>query len=456
MKRIGALLSAITVAVGVSVIPVSQSVAAAACTPTITRTASFKYLTFSNTTACTWTVPAGVTSASTILLVGGGGGSGYYGNAGGGGAGALVVTTNYSLTPGSTFDITVGAGGAKTTNGAGGGSNGTASIFGSVSAVGGGGSAGGDGSSSGGGVLNAGRDGGSGGGGSSYTNHTTNPGGASTAATGISAPWNAFGNAGAAGANNAGGGGGGAGSAGSGSSGGAGKVYFGNTYAAGGSASSTASVTAGTGNGANVPSGGGDGASGTVIIEIPRPTITYANTSPTTQAGAAFANNVITSTGFPISSYSISPTLPADLSINSSGQIVGTPSTLLTNTNYTVTATDVTGETGTTTITLSITAGVANLIFSNVNSSLKGTVYNLAVTSPGPGKVRFFANTKRIPNCMAVATTQVSPYVATCPWKPTVQASTRLTATFTSSNGAFSSGSATPISVLIAKRSNTR
>lgn len=457
MRRLNRWILSSLLAIGSVAFPISEASAAGACSPTVTRTANFKYLTFSNTSVCTWTVPSGVTQASTILLVGGGGGSGYYGNAGGGGAGALVVTTNFSLTPGATFDITVGSGGLKPAAGAGAGTAGGATVFGSVSAAGGGYGAGGDGTSLGVAAVRQGGNGGSSGGGSSYNGYLTNPAGTSTASVGISSPWTAYGNSGAAGASNGGGGGGGAGAAANAGSGGAGKTYFGTVYAKGGSASSASSQnTAGTGNGGNVIANGDDGARGTVVIEIPRPTISYANTSPSTLTGSTFSNNVITSTGFAISSYSISPTLPADLSINSSGQIVGTPSALLATTNYTVTATDITGETGTASISLTITAGVANLIFNSINSTNKGTTYNLIVTAPGPGKVRFFANAKRIPNCLAVVTSQVSPYTATCSWKPSVQANTRLTATFTSTNGAFTSGSATPTTVLIAKRGGNR
>ena len=456
MKKLVSALGALSIIAAASIFQIPQSSAAGACSPTITRTTNFKYFTFTNSAVCTWTVPTGVTNATTILVVGGGGGSGYYGNAGGGGAGALVVTTNYALTPGSTFDITVGAGGLKPSAGAGAGTSGGATTFGTVTAVGGGYGAGGDGASLGQAAVNQGGDGGSGGGGSSYTGHTTNPAGASTASVGISSPWTAFGSAGAAGGGNAGGGGGGAGGAGSGTSGGAGKTYFGNVYAVGGSPSSSAAVTAGTGNGGNVPSGGGNGASGTVVIEVPRPTFTYAQSSRTVLTGAALTTNAITSTGSAITSYSISPSLPADLSLNSSGQIVGTPSSLLSNTTYTITGTDITGETGTTTVALTITAGVATLTFNAMTTANKGLSYNLVATSPGPGKVRFFANSKRIANCLAVVTTQISPYTATCVWKPTNNGNIKLTATFISTNGAFTSGSATPATIVIAKRGSNR
>ena len=78
------------------------------------------------------------------LVIGGGGGGGAGSAAGGGGgAGGYLTATNYALTPGTAYAITVGAGGAGSTspdnNNA---SNGSNSVFGSITALGGGGGAG--------------------------------------------------------------------------------------------------------------------------------------------------------------------------------------------------------------------------------------------------------------------------------------------------------------------------
>lgn len=68
---------------------------------------------FTTVGSTTWTAPAGTTSVE-YLVVGGGGGAGNgYDNAGGGGGGAgMVLTGTVSVTPGQTYDITVGDGGA--------------------------------------------------------------------------------------------------------------------------------------------------------------------------------------------------------------------------------------------------------------------------------------------------------------------------------------------------------
>lgn len=124
-----------------------------------------RVLIFSDVGTTTWTCPAGVTSLEVLCVAGGGGGGA--GTAGGGGGGGVVyygpetprTAASFSVTPGTAYTVTVGAGGAggafNTNNN---GSNGGNSVFGSITALGGGGG-GGDGS--------AGLNGGSGGG--SYT-----------------------------------------------------------------------------------------------------------------------------------------------------------------------------------------------------------------------------------------------------------------------------------------------
>lgn len=69
------------------------------------------YLAFSATGANSFTVPITISSASVLVVAGGGGGGGGAWG-GGGGAGGVVTSTNYPLTPGSTMNIYVGAGGA--------------------------------------------------------------------------------------------------------------------------------------------------------------------------------------------------------------------------------------------------------------------------------------------------------------------------------------------------------
>jgi len=163
---------------------------------------------FTTTISAGWTAPVGVTQVEVLTVAGGGGGGGD--NGGGGGAGGLIYNSAFSVTPGSTYTVTVGSGGAGGGNSVQ-GTNGTNSVFGSLTATGGGGG-GGSASNSG---LWPGLTGGSGGGGGGNENGST---GFGVGGAGTSLQGNAGGNganAGASGATRVGGGGGGAGSAGS-------------------------------------------------------------------------------------------------------------------------------------------------------------------------------------------------------------------------------------------------
>ena len=144
------------------------------------------------------------------LILAGGGGSGAWSGSGGGGAGGFLTSiggSTLSLTSGTSYAATVGAGGAgSTVDGVGQhGSNGSNSVFNSLTAIGGGG--GGNGSDVSLAYLTAGQNGGSGGGGGGR--------GALSGGTGTSGQGYAGGASQAdASSNAAGGGGGGAGAAG--------------------------------------------------------------------------------------------------------------------------------------------------------------------------------------------------------------------------------------------------
>ena len=67
-----------------------------------------------------WKCPTGVTSVDYLVVAGGGGGARDQNggtSGGGGGAGGFRTGTGLSVTPGTTYTVTVGAGGAtQTTN----------------------------------------------------------------------------------------------------------------------------------------------------------------------------------------------------------------------------------------------------------------------------------------------------------------------------------------------------
>ena len=90
------------------------------------------------TTTTSWTCPTGVTSIEVLVIAGGGQG----GNIAGGGAGGLIYNSNFPVTPGTVYTVTVGAGGSGTTSPSA-GATGSNSVFGALTALGGGGGAGG-------------------------------------------------------------------------------------------------------------------------------------------------------------------------------------------------------------------------------------------------------------------------------------------------------------------------
>ena len=232
----------------------------------------------------TFTVPSTVNKVD-VLVVGGGGSAGREANfnltyAGGGGAGGLVFEEDYTVTPSSTIDIVIGAGGAEKTS-SGSGNDGSNSSFGTLIALGGGGGAGGDGS---------GRNGGSGGGGASTFSGDKNPG------SGLQ-PASASGGFGNDGATGTGGGGGGAGGQGSGGTGGVGKDVWGVTYATGGSRGTTVAGSANTGDGggsrANNDGGNGlAGGSGIVIVRYLEPTVDAKPATDITYEGATLNSEI--------------------------------------------------------------------------------------------------------------------------------------------------------------------
>jgi hypothetical protein len=234
---------------------------------------------FTSTGSHTWTCPAGVTSVEVLTVAGGGSGGGKY-YAGGGGAGGVVHATDYAVTPGVVYDITVGAGGA-TRSASHVGNDGSNSVF-NVNAEGSGitltATGGGGGGYAAGSNAGDGRDGGSGGGGAMYS--TSRQGGSTTQNTySGTANVTGYGFDGGDGYDNSNnypaGGGGGAGAVGASSSssgaGGIGRQFT--TFAAYGTDSSNAASTgsnggyfAGGGGGAgynNAPQPGGTGGGGT-------------------------------------------------------------------------------------------------------------------------------------------------------------------------------------------------
>lgn len=273
----------------------------------------------------TWTVPCGVTSITIEVYGAGGGGGGsadgsnggvFCGNnrGGGGGAGGGYTSITINVTPGTTFNYTIGSGGCGG-RGRGEGSSGDHGINGGNSTF--------VGIDAGGTAINLTANGGQGGrrGNSCGSVGGTSNGGTATGGTtnltgtngsGAGAAGSYIGGAGGAGAGPLGGAGG---SAGNNSNGGPGLIYGG-----------------GSGGGAGDDRGGGSGAAGGILITyngtVTLPTTPTINTTPPTctSAGSSVISNYNASVTYVFT--------PAGPTVAAGGAING----MVTGTSYTVVA----------------------------------------------------------------------------------------------------------------------
>ncbi len=314
-----ALLSASLVGIVVAA-PTANAVD---CTPSITKSGSTYYVTFTSGSGCYWTVPQGVTTVSYIVVGAGGGGGGartsVYPNlgGGGGGGGGKVLTGTLNLSPNTNMGITVGTGGAAGAVGSNGGNGGASQLdYGSpyiYTATGGYGGAGANSSFD---QANLSGDGGSSGGGNSGGASDWDGGGGGGGAGGVGSNGIDIGGQG---------GNGGAGGAGVANSISGSSIYYGAGGGGGGTPSANSNEIDGTGGAGGTNTGGvGGGGAGNL------PTSGTANTgaggggggwrstnSDAQRAGAAGSAGVIilqfTKTAASISSFALSSTAGSDL-----------------------------------------------------------------------------------------------------------------------------------------------
>lgn len=247
--------------------PVDAKVAQASGGTNIYYDSSYVYHVFNGTGVFT---PTRNLTADVLVVAGGGSGASYNDNvAGGGGAGGLCWQSGRSLTSGSNYTVTIGAGGSGATSSS--GTNGANSVFDTITAVGGGYGATGpvgsanNGGSGGGGAY--GKSGGSGTQGSSggATGYGNNGGGSSDPNYGSGG--GGAGGAGGTGINSSGSGYGGVGLSGAtvaaldaiGTATGAGQLYSGHTYFAGGGGGTSTNGYSYAGPGGYGGGGHGDG-----------------------------------------------------------------------------------------------------------------------------------------------------------------------------------------------------
>lgn len=123
--------------------------------------------------------------------------------------------------------------------------------------------------------------------------------------------------------------------------------------------------------------GGGD----TTAVQAPS-SLTYTTNAATYTVGMAINANSPSSSGGTVTSYSVSPALPAGLTIDAStGVISGTPTTITATANYNVTASN---SGGSTTATLSIT--VNDIAPSSLTYTINPAIYTVgtAISANSP------------------------------------------------------------------------
>jgi uncharacterized repeat protein (TIGR02543 family) len=324
----------------------------------VTRIVNNCIVEFRNVATTVWTVPTGITSIN-VMVVAGGGSGGARDWAGGGGAGGVITNSSYSVTPGTSYSVVVGAGGASQSNDFSTGNPGADSSFDGKVAKGGGGGGGYGWSNP---YFAKGGDGGSGGGSGEDGNGGVIPSGGSPTQT-APAGWTAYGFKGGDSGNTsgqqAGAGGGGAGGDGGNvasnsapsnrqpGNGGAGisQTLGGKTFnvaAGGGGASFGVYGVGGSAGGTKI---GGDGARGSdTVANRLSPGAGAANTgsggggtmsSVTNSSGAGGSGIVVVAYAMPVNSISVAQT--ANGSIVYNGSTASETVTVTTGSNVTFT-----------------------------------------------------------------------------------------------------------------------
>lgn len=144
------------------------------------------------------------------------------------------------------------------------------------------------------------------------------------------------------------------------------------------------------------------------VIEGAPTNLTYANENATYPVGYAITTNTPTASGGNVSSYSVSPALPAGLSLNTTtGEITGTPTTIQSSANYTITASNIVGST-----TKQISIAVANSPPASLSYVYLTTRYtvgaSITANTPivtGGGQVTSYSVTPALPAGLSLDTT---------------------------------------------------
>ncbi|MEC7180713.1 MAG: putative Ig domain-containing protein, partial [Candidatus Thermoplasmatota archaeon] len=175
------------------------------------------------------------------------------------------------------------------------------------------------------------------------------------------------------------------------------------TGAISGTPTALSSQTAYTVNASN--SNGYDTATVTITVNEPLPVINYSPNTFTLSVGTAMTSVTPTIYAGTVDSYSVSPSLPSGLSLNTAnGTISGTPTAVASSSTYTVTATNTAG-TDTATLTIVVNDVAPTSITYNPSSFTltKGTTMNTTTPTTTGGTVTTWSVSPSLPAGLSIA-----------------------------------------------------
>ena len=153
--------------------------------------------------------------------------------------------------------------------------------------------------------------------------------------------------------------------------------------------------------------GGSDTATVTIVVNDVAPSsITYSPNSFTLTKGTAMTSVTPSTSGGPVTSWSVSPSLPAGLSLDTStGEISGTPTAITSSASYTITASN-TGGSDTATVTIVVNDVAPSSITYSPNSFTltKGTAMTAVTPSSSGGPVTSWSVSPSLPAGLSLDT----------------------------------------------------
>ena len=152
--------------------------------------------------------------------------------------------------------------------------------------------------------------------------------------------------------------------------------------------------------------GGSATATVTILVNDEAPSISYSPSSLTLTKGVAMTNVTPTSTAGAATSWSVSPSLPSGLSLDTStGVISGTPTAVTSSTSYTVTASNA-GGSGTTTVTVQVNDVAPSSITYTPNSFTltKDTTMSTVTPTTSGGAVTQWSISPTLPTGLSFST----------------------------------------------------